>query len=207
MSLGLKEINITIGKRRLVKDLSLEVADGETVSVMGPSGCGKSSLLGYICGSLSPDFTAWGDIFVDGHRVSHLPMEKRRIGLLFQDDLLFPHMSVGENLAFALPCSVSGKERKNRILQALDATGLFDYYNTDPASLSGGQRSRISLMRTLLADPRAVLLDEPFSSLDTDLRQRFRNFVFKTIQNKNIPALLVTHDIQDCNGRIITLAE
>ncbi|MCL6271429.1 ATP-binding cassette domain-containing protein [Sansalvadorimonas sp. 2012CJ34-2] len=207
MSLELIDINLSIEGRTLLHDFSLTVANGETVSIMGPSGCGKSSLLGYLCGSLAPGFKASGEIYVRAENVTHLPMEKRHIGLLFQDDLLFPHMSVGENLAFALPRGLSRKIRQERISQALESAGLPDFHNADPASLSGGQRSRISLMRTLLAEPRALLLDEPFSRLDADLRQRFRSFVFETIREQNIPALLVTHDMQDCNGRIITLAD
>ncbi len=205
MSLQLTDINLSINGQILIQDFSLQIANGETVSLMGPSGCGKSSLLGYICGSLHSGFQASGDIHVRGHRVTDRPMEKRHIGLLFQDDLLFPHMSVGDNLAFALPRGLNRNRRQERITQALEAAGLPDYHNADPASLSGGQRSRISLMRTLLAEPQALLLDEPFSRLDTDLRQRFRSFVFDTIREQDIPALLVTHDMQDCNGRIITL--
>ncbi len=205
MNLVLDNICLTIGKQVLIHNLSLQVTGGETVSVMGPSGCGKSSLLAYICGSLANEFEACGEVIVNGRSVTSLPMEKRRIGLLFQNDLLFPHMSVRENLAFALPWSYRGRARKRKVTQALEQAGLAGYSDADPASLSGGQRARISLMRTLLAEPLAVLFDEPFSRLDSDLRKRFRKFVFTTIQKQNIPALLVTHDVQDCSGRIINL--
>ena len=205
MSLALHDISLAIDGRTLLSNLSLTIAAGETVSIMGPSGCGKSSLLGMISGSLPPGFETSGSVTIDQQDITHLPMEKRGIGLLFQDDLLFPHLSVSGNLAFGLPYGLSRTERQQQITQALIDAGLEGYEHADPASLSGGQRSRISLMRTLLSRPRALLLDEPFSRLDQALRQRFREFVFATVTRRNIPTLLVTHDPEDCNGRIITL--
>ncbi len=217
MSLELNTIRLAIrlseGEHILLDNFSLTVASGEIVSIMGPSGCGKSTLLAYLCGALAPEtasgssseINASGTISIDGCDVTNMAMEKRKIGLLFQDDLLFPHMNVEENLAFALPYRLSKNERHHRISEALAAAGLSGYKKSDPRRLSGGQRARISLMRTLLAEPRALLLDEPFSKLDSRLRTQIRDFVFTTIRERNIPALMVTHDRQDCSERIIEL--
>lgn len=132
------------------------------------------------------------------------------MGLLFQDDLLFPHLSVGQNLAFALPGQIRDvKARRQRVEQTLDNIGLAGFHNRDPATLSGGQRARVSLMRTLLAEPQALLLDEPFSKLDAVLRTQFRAFVFEQIERQRIPTLLVTHDPADVpqGGRVIEISD
>jgi putative thiamine transport system ATP-binding protein len=189
--------------------LSLEIAPGEIVAVMGPSGSGKSSLLAAICGTLDPAFTVSGRIFLDGRRIDTEPPELRRTGILFQDDFLFPHLSVGGNLAFGLPSAVKGRAaRRARIEEALSSADLEGLADRDPATLSGGQRARVSLLRVLLSEPRAVLLDEPFSKLDTALRARFRTFVFEELRRRGLPALLATHDHADAKaagGRVIAL--
>jgi putative thiamine transport system ATP-binding protein len=168
---------------------------------MGPSGCGKSSLLSWLCGTLEPAFATSGRILLDGVEVQGLPPERRRIGILFQDDLLFPHLSVGENLAFALPASVRGRrDRRARIEAALREADLAGFARRDPATLSGGQRARVALMRTLLAEPRALLLDEPFGKLDSQLRQRVRRFVLDHARESGLPSLLVTHDPADADA-------
>ena len=119
------------------------------------------------------------------------------MGILFQDDLLFPHLSVGENLAFGLPRGLSADERRARIDAALADADMETFAERDPATLSGGQRVRIALLRTLAAEPRALLLDEPFSKLDARLRERFRRFVFQHATEQSLPTLLVTHDPAD----------
>jgi putative thiamine transport system ATP-binding protein len=175
------------------------------VTLMGASGSGKSSLIAYICGSLDTNFDAHGEIMLDGYEIGRLPIERRRIGVLFQDDMLFAHMSVGENLAFAVPAGVTRSERQSRVSEALVEAELGGFEARDPATLSGGQKARVALMRAILAEPRAMLLDEPFSRLDATLRERVRSFTFTTISRRNIPALLVTHDLQDQSDRVITL--
>lgn len=200
-SLELQRVKITLNGSILIPETSLSVSPGQVVTVMGPSGSGKSTLLAYICGSLPPVFAAQGKVFVDGNDVTGLPIERRRIGILFQDDLLFPHMSVGENLLFAVPRSVGNrKTRMGRVLRALEEAELGGYENRDPATLSGGQRARVALMRTLLAEPRAVLLDEPFSRLDASMRGTIRRFVFDHVLTRGVPTLMVTHDIQDAQA-------
>lgn len=187
--------------------LNLEIKAGEIASVMGPSGCGKSTLLSAICGNLAEVFTLKGDVLLKGISILSLPMEKRRIGILFQDDLLFPHMSIAENLAFALPQKMARNKRKEKIKEALERADLVGFDKRDPATLSGGQRARVSLLRSLLAEPEALLLDEPFSQLDQELREQIRLFVFESIREMDIPALLVSHDPRDCPpGEIINLA-
>ena len=121
---------------------------------------------------------------------------RRRIGLLFQDDLLFAHMTVRENLLFATPPGAP-QQRAAQANQALEELGFSAMAERSPLTLSGGQRARVSLMRTLLSQPQALLLDEPFSKLDAALRQQFREFVFAHVRKYRLPTLLVTHDLAD----------
>lgn len=193
--LVLEGVSLALGGRKLLGPLDLAVRQGACASVMGASGSGKSSLLAFLCGTLDPAFAAEGRALLDGAPLDGLPPEKRRVGILFQDDLLFPHLSVGGNLAFAVPRDA--KDRKARVAAALAEAELEGYEARDPATLSGGQRARVALMRALLAEPKAILLDEPFSKLDADLRGRMREFVFAHIRARNIPCLLVTHDPED----------
>jgi len=207
--LQLDDVTIAIGGRTLVGPLDLEVPPGGTATVMGRSGCGKSSLLAYVAGTLDAAFAARGRVRVDGADVGALPPERRRIGILFQDDLLFPHMSVGGNLAFALPRDIVGRAaRRDAIGRALAEAELTGFEDRDPATLSGGQRARVAVMRTLLAAPRALLLDEPFNKLDAQLRADFRRFVFEHARERALPVLLVTHDAADAEaagGAVVTL--
>ena len=207
--LCLEGLAISIGGKVLLSALDLSIPPGKAVTVMGPSGAGKSTLLACIGGFLDPAFMAAGRVLVDGVDVTHLPAERRRLGILFQDDLLFPHLSVGGNLAFGLASSVRGRiERRRHVEAALAEAGLADFAERDPATLSGGQRARVALLRTLLAEPRALLLDEPFSKLDAALRHEFRRFVFGHTAERLLPTLLVTHDPADAEaagGPIIEL--
>lgn len=193
--LALRDVTLGVAGKRLLGQLSLDVAPGAIATIMGPSGSGKSSLLAYLCGTLDPVFAATGQAMLDGAALAGLAPEKRRIGILFQDDLLFPHLSVAGNLAFAIPANAP--DRKARIEAALVEAELDGFGERDPATLSGGQRARISLMRALLAEPRAILLDEPFSKLDAGLRGKMREFVFAHIRARQIPCLMVTHDEAD----------
>ena len=209
--LRLDAVEIALGGRVLIPSLDLVVGPGECVTVMGPSGCGKSTLLAYLAGTLDPAFRARGRVRVGDDELTDLPPERRRLGLQFQDDLLFPHLSVGGNLAFALAPHVRERgERRHRIEQALVEAGLAGFAERDPATLSGGQRARVALMRTLLAHPRALLLDEPFNRLDAALRGEIRAFVFDHARKRELPALLVTHDAADAEaagGRVIRIGD
>lgn len=204
--LALNNLTVRRGDRALFPPVNLSIDADEVVTVMGPSGCGKSTLLSAIVGDLAPAFAMSGAVLLDGREMNQVPMEARHIGLLYQDDLLFPHMNVGENLAFALPRGLSADERDARIEDHLALAGLAGYGRRDVASLSGGQRARVSLLRTLLAEPAAVLLDEPFSKLDRSLRIQFREWVFATLKARHVPTLQVTHDAEDAaEGRLYEL--
>jgi putative thiamine transport system ATP-binding protein len=177
---------------------------------MGPSGSGKSSLLAFICGTLDPAFRAIGRVRLDGADIGNLAPERRRLGILFQDDLLFPHLSVGGNLAFGLPAGLPSRERRTRAMAALAEAGLSGFVDRDPATLSGGQRARVALLRMLLSEPKALLLDEPFGRLDSRLRAQFRQLVFARARAQGLPVLMVTHDREDAEaacGRIVTTEE
>ncbi|GLQ72620.1 ATP-binding cassette domain-containing protein [Vibrio penaeicida] len=198
MTLQLKNLVIHDRENKaLFNPISFEVGDGEVFTLMGPSGCGKSSLLSTIAGHLSDDFKYSGNILIENKEVGDISPHKRKVGFLFQDDLLFPHLNIWENLAFALPNSVKGQERNQQAMLALEKVGLEKLANSFPNQVSGGQRARVSLLRMLLAKPRVALLDEPFSKLDKDLRVQFREWVFQQLKDANIPALMVTHDEAD----------
>jgi putative thiamine transport system ATP-binding protein len=195
-------------RHALVSDLHLHVPPGEILTLMGPSGCGKSSVLGSIAGTLSSvsegllPLQLQGSVELNGRELSHLHTHQRGVGLVFQDALLFPHMTVAENLLFAVPViSANGihstAQRQTRVQQALQEAELSGMGERDPSTLSGGQRARVALMRALLAEPQALLLDEPFSKLDAALRAQLRPWVFAHVRERRIPVVLVTHDEQD----------
>ncbi|HCY98789.1 MAG TPA: ABC transporter ATP-binding protein [Rhodobacter sp.] len=213
MSLDLIDICIcrSDSKAALFAPISLHIPAGEVACVMGPSGVGKSTLLDGIGGHLAHDFKMRGRVLLEGRDVTQLPPETRRIGLMFQDALLFPHLSLGDNLAFGLPTSLQGRAaRRAAVDMALDQAGLAGLYDRDPATLSGGQRARAALMRTLLAEPLALLLDEPFSKLDPALRDEMRRFTFAHVRTRAIPALMVSHDPEDAaaaGGAVVALLD
>ncbi|OJY31892.1 MAG: ABC transporter ATP-binding protein [Rhodobacterales bacterium 65-51] len=202
MSLVLEKLMVTLPRAdRPLFEVSLRVEPGQVASVMGPSGVGKSTLLDAVGGHLAPGFRCAGRVWLEGRDVTHLSAEARRIGLMFQEALLFPHLSVGDNLAFGLSPAVKGRAaRRAAVATALERAGLAGMEGRDPATLSGGQRARAALMRTLLADPAALLLDEPFSRLDTGLRAEMRAFTFAHIAERGIPTLMVTHDPEDATA-------
>ncbi|MCH9852265.1 MAG: ATP-binding cassette domain-containing protein [Alphaproteobacteria bacterium] len=194
----------------LMRDFSYQLHKGEIISFMGESGAGKSSLLGYIAGFLQPPFTTSGIVRLNGRVLNDLPAHQRGVGMLFQDALLFPHLNVGENLAFALPPEMKREQRKQKISAALQDCDMAGFEQADTASLSGGQKARIALLRALLAAPQCLLLDEPFSKLDAVLRDNIRDFVFRHIHEQQLPAILVTHDITDAkaaNGKIFDIKD
>ncbi|MEQ8815628.1 MAG: ATP-binding cassette domain-containing protein [Thalassobaculum sp.] len=201
--LRLDRLTIALGGVTLAA-IDATVGPGEVLTVMGPSGSGKSTLLAFLAGFLDPAFSAGGRVLLDGEDVTGRPAEARRIGLLFQDPLLFPHLSVGGNLLFGMPrhraprnCAPRECDRRDRMRAALREVGLEGYADRDPATLSGGQKARVALQRLLLSEPRAVLLDEPFSRLDAALRGEVRDLVFARLRDAGLPAVLVTHDAAD----------
>lgn len=187
--------------------LNEQVKGGEILTVMGPSGSGKSSLLNWLTGTLPSGFSANGEVWLNGKSINDLPAHLRHIGVLYQDALLFSHLSVSGNIAFAMPKG-NKKQRLEKIEHALEQVGLKGMANRHPDNLSGGQQARVALLRMLLSEPKAILLDEPFSKLDTQLRVDTRELVFSQIREYKLPAIMVTHDHSDAeaaNGKLITL--
>ena len=208
-SLSLRDVCIALPDRELIRHLSIEIAPGQVVTVMGASGSGKSSLLAYIGGFLQAPFVATGAVAIGTRRLNDEPPHARRAGILFQDDLLFPHLSVAGNLLFGVPAAVRSRRARRAVVdEALSEAGLAGYGERDPTTLSGGQRARVALLRTLLSEPRLLLLDEPFGKLDAVLRADFRRFVFEHAQRLRLPTLMVTHDAddaQDAGGPLVVL--
>ena len=200
MTLDVHIQRLGTARQVFIDKLHLSVAPGQILTLMGPSGSGKSSLLAAVAGTLTQDsdnaVVFDGSVLLNGQDISQRPAAQRGIGLLFQDALLFAHMTVAQNLLFAVPQGPRAA-RLEEVQKALDDAGLPDFGERDPGTLSGGQRARIALMRALLARPRALLLDEPFSRLDAALRSQYRSFVFAQIRQRQIPAILVTHDASD----------
>jgi putative thiamine transport system ATP-binding protein len=191
MKIEVKQLSVGVGhtQRILLRELTLECLPGTITTLMGPSGCGKSSLLAAIAGLPLPGLQVELQVELAGRRVDSLPTSQRRIGLLFQDDLLFAHMSVRDNLLFAVPPGTAA-ERAAQADAALAELGFEAMADRNPLTLSGGQRARVSLLRTLLAKPQALLLD-------VALREQFRAFVFEHVRRLQLPTLLVTHDAAD----------
>ncbi len=205
--LVLQDVAISKGGAPLLS-VDHTINPGQVLTVMGPSGVGKSTLLAFITGTLAADFTATGAVMLDGQDITHAAPHQRRVGILFQDDLLFPHLSVGANLAFGLQPGGAAADRRAKIDEALEEVGLAGFASRDPATLSGGQKARVALMRMLLSEPCALLLDEPFSRLDAALRAQVRDMVFDRARARQLPVLMVTHDADDAaaaGGALITL--
>ena len=194
----------------LFPQIDLSIPPGTIATLTGASGVGKSTLLDAVGGHLSANFRMQGRVLLDGRDVTELPAERRCIGVMFQQAVMFPHLSLADNLAFGLHPSVRGRAARHAaVTEALDMAGLTGMGARDPATLSGGQRARAALIRTLLARPCAVLLDEPFSALDPERRHEIRAFALATIRSSGIPALLVTHDRADADaagGPVVALS-
>lgn len=206
MALSLEGVEIVLHGKALLRPFSLVAEPGEIVTLMGPSGSGKSSLLAYVAGDLEPPLMGLGIVRLAGSVLNAVPAGRRKIGRLFQDDLLFPHLTAGENLLFGIPRGPRS-ERLAGMRDGLAQAGLAGFEDRAPHTLSGGERSRISLFRSLLAEPRAMLLDEPFSKLDSELRQTMRDYVFAHLRQRLIPSLQVTHDLADAppGGQILVI--
>jgi putative thiamine transport system ATP-binding protein len=188
--------------------LDANVLAGEILTIMGPSGSGKSTLLSWLSGMLDPAFTAEGKLLLGGQDISQTASHLRRIALLFQDPLLFNHLTVAGNIEFGMQASQSSS-KKQRISKALASVDLSGMETRAPKSLSGGQQARVALLRVLLNEPRVILLDEPFSKLDSQLRQATRELVFEQIRQRGLTAILVTHDQSDADaaaGKVINLS-
>jgi iron(III) transport system ATP-binding protein len=176
----------------LLQDLSLQIAAGQTVAILGASGSGKSTLLKIMAGLQVPD---QGQVWLDGQNISDWPPERRRLALMFQDFALFPHLSLADNVAFGL--IEQGQGRAAARAQAADMLARFGLAGRGReriGTLSGGEQQRVALARALITQPKALLLDEPFSALDADLRQDLRQQFARHIEAHHTRAVLVTHD-------------
>lgn len=203
-STGLSVVDVSVAYRRdelVVRDASFDVPRGEVVALLGPSGCGKSTLLRAIAG-LEPLST--GSVSWAGDDLVGVPPHRREFGLVFQDGQLFTHRSVGENIAYGLRVKRWPRaERDARVAELLDLVGLTGFTNRAVTELSGGQRQRVALARALAPSPRLLLLDEPLSALDRELRDRLAQELAALLRATQTTAVLVTHD----EGEAETIAD
>jgi iron(III) transport system ATP-binding protein len=199
---AVRDACVDLGGAAVLRGVALEAPAGSQTAILGPSGCGKTTLLRAIAGLQRVDS---GEIWLSGHQVVgagvHVPAEDRRVGLVFQDWALFPHLTVAANVAYGLPRAVRPRrfgrrnpETRARIGALLEMVGVSDLAHRLPGSLSGGQQQRVALARALAPQPRVLLLDEPFSSLDTNLRADVRSEVAQLLRELSVTALFVTHD-------------
>jgi ABC-type Fe3+/spermidine/putrescine transport system ATPase subunit len=187
-----RDLEVALGGSPIIKDLDLEVAAGEFIALLGPSGCGKTTFLKTVAGLLAPSA---GELVLDGSPLANVAPQKRGVVVVFQDLRLFPHMNVLENVAFGLRMQgVPKQQRHAAAKELLEQVGLRNLEKRRTRELSGGQQQRVALARALAIRPRLLLLDEPFSSLDANLRQRMRELVRQLHDQLHLTTILVTHD-------------
>ena len=184
-------------EKPFIKNLNIKVNNGKILTIFGSSGIGKSSLINVIAGVYESNLLFTGDIILNNKKITNTLPEKRKIGLLLQDGVLFPHLSVEQNLIFGIKKSLTNKQKYLLINEHLIKANMEGFENRYPNTLSGGQKSRVACLRAILSEPDALLLDEPFSSIDPEQRNSFRLFVVNQIREKKIPCILVTHDESD----------
>ncbi len=192
--LKLHDINVHYGSMHIVHDVNFELNDGRIGCLLGPSGCGKTTILRAIAGFENPSH---GSIHISGELIScpekQLAPEKRNIGMMFQDFALFPHLCVADNIRFGIN-ALSAKEQQQRISELLSMVGMTTLAKSYPHQLSGGQQQRVALARAMAPRPSILLLDEPFSSMDIELREQLAREVRAILKQENVTAILVTHD-------------
>lgn len=207
-TLSISSLTHDFGATRALDNVSLDIAPGELVALLGPSGCGKTTLLRAIAGFLSPSA---GEIAIDGECVNEVPANRRNIGIVFQNYALFPHMSVADNVAYGLRARGASKEQVNaRVQQMLALVQMTEFSARRPKALSGGQQQRVALARALAIEPHIVLLDEPFSALDKNLRLDMQIEVKSLLEAHGLTAIIVTHDQEEALSmadRIVVLNE
>jgi iron(III) transport system ATP-binding protein len=198
MTLHLENIHHCFGNTRILHQIDLNIHPGEVVCLLGPSGCGKTTLLRIIAGL---EKLQKGRIHINGRIIAgpekETPPEKRGIGFLFQDFALFPHLTVLENTAFGLSGIKDRHRKKTMAVEALVRVGMQDFFEAHPHQLSGGQQQRVALARALAPGPEIILLDEPFSSLDTRLRNQIRDQTLHILKTSGVATILVTHDPEE----------
>ena len=184
-------------EKTFIENLNIKVNNGKILTIFGSSGIGKSSLINVIAGVYESNLFFTGDIILNNKKITNVLPEKRKIGLLLQDGVLFPHLNVEQNLIFGIKKNLTNKEKSRLINKHLINANMEGFENRYPNTLSGGQRARVACLRAILSEPDALLLDEPFSSIDPEQRNSFRLFVVNQIKEKGIPCILVTHDEND----------
>ena len=193
--LFLTDINVELGKKHILKNVSLEVKRGQLISLLGSSGCGKSTLLKTVAGIIEPSS---GDVLIDGKSVLGVPVHRRGAVIVFQDLRLFPHMTVAENVEFALKMSGMKKQQYREIArEQLEKVRLEGLEDRRISQISGGQMQRVALARAFAVRPSVMLLDEPFSSLDEELRLEMGNLLLELQRESELTTVLVTHDTQE----------
>ena len=192
--------NVFLADDALPMTFDLQVAAGERIAIVGPSGAGKSTLLNLIAGFVLP---TQGNIWLNGENHTHSAPYERPVSMLFQENNLFPHLTVQQNLALGLKTSLNLTAlEQDQIEQVADAVGLTSFLSRLPNSLSGGQKQRVALARCLLRDKPILLLDEPFSALDPELRLEMLNLIDELCHSKNLTLLLVTHQPSELTGKV-----
>jgi putative thiamine transport system ATP-binding protein len=197
----------------------IDVQKGELLVITGPSGIGKSTLLHWLLGNIPQHVAIKGQIILSGINITHLAIEQRRVGLLMQDVYLFPHLNVQDNICFALPKNPplsskkpprsSKKQRRAAAMNMLEQINLAHLGTRYPQNLSGGERSRVGLIRALANQPHVMLLDEPFAALDPSTREKMGAWAFQQLAEQNIPSVMVSHDVEDipASAKQICLAD
>ena len=208
LAVELKGLRKEFGRVTAVEEMDLAVEEGHLVTLLGPSGCGKTTILRMIAGLETP---TGGDIFIKGRRVNDTPIHKRNLGMIFQNYALFPHKTIFDNVAFGLKYRQAGKEEmKEKVTRALEMVRLPGVENRKPAQLSGGQQQRIALARAIVIEPDVLLMDEPLSALDENLREEMRREIDNLQMKLGLTTIFVTHDQREAlsmSNRIVVMKD
>lgn len=193
--LALENINYSIGKNNILKNINLEIEKGQLFSILGPSGAGKTTVLRIITGALESEN---GNVILDNQIINNVPMENRQIVMVHQSKQLFPHLSVLDNIQFGMKMKkLSHEYIDKKTDELLNFFNMKTHVNKYPKQLSGGQQQLVALMRALAAEPKVLLLDEPFTGLDNNLKIYIRDFILKIHDKFNITMIMITHDKED----------
>ncbi|MBU3189552.1 ABC transporter ATP-binding protein [Clostridium bowmanii] len=200
----LKGIDFSIGKNKILKDINLTIENGEFFSILGPSGVGKTTIFKIITGALIPKR---GSILVDGNIINDVHIEKRNIVMVHQAKLLFPHMTIRENVEFGLKMRKVSKEMiRQKVNSLTEFFNMEEHMKKYPHQLSGGQQQLASLMRALAVDPKVLLLDEPFTGLDNNLKNYVKAYIMKIQKKFSITTIMITHEKEDAFSMSDTIA-
>jgi putative spermidine/putrescine transport system ATP-binding protein len=207
-SIELKGLSLGYGERDIICGLDLDIRRGEILSLLGPSGCGKTTTLHAIAGLITP---RKGAVIIDGVDQAGIPINRRNVGMVFQGYALFPHMTVFNNVSYGLRIKSVGKaEIRERVMRALELVGMEQFVHRKPRELSGGQQQRVAIARTIVMEPRVLLLDEPLSNLDAKLRHEIRGDLKRILKDLSITSVFVTHDQEEAmflSDRIVLMRD